>query len=245
MPNKENIKEMFDDISPNYDKLNHIMSANVDKGWRKKALKEILPEELENDFRVLDVACGTGDFSFTIAEKIIKRFKGIQNIPTDISISGADISEGMLNVMKEKIEKKGMTSLVSAEIGDGENLRFSDNTFNRATIAMGIRNFENVEKGLIDILRVLKPGGKLIILELSVPENKLIRSIYKLYFLHILPKIGEWISGNREAYEYLPDSVLKFPRGKAFTDILEKCGYKKIQHKSMTFGICRMYVAEK
>lgn len=260
MPKKENIRDMFNDISPNYDKLNHIMSANVDKGWRKKAIKEIIPRnfaekvfENNDGFQVIDIACGTGDFSFAIAKRMLKIAKKYTKkhstkqakLPENVHITGADISEGMLEVMKEKIFDKNMDGLVSAEIGDGEALRFEDNTFDRATIAMGIRNFEHVEKGLKEIRRVLKDDGKLVILELSVPENKVLRGLYKLYFLNILPKIGEFFSKNREAYEYLPDSVLKFPRGARFCKILSDCGYKNIRHKSLTSGICRMYVAEK
>ena len=230
---------MFDSIAGDYDALNHILSLDVDKIWRKKALKQIV--DAPAPVQVLDLACGTGDFSIAIAKAL--------SSATGSHVTGVDLSEGMLAVMREKVAKADLTEMISIEEGDGENLRFPDNTFDRVTIAFGIRNFENREKGLREMLRVLKPGGRLVILELSRPENKIIRWFYDLYFLHILPKVGGKvsgsISGDKAAYRYLPASVLNFPGKKEFSSILRNCGYAAVSHKAFTLGICRMYTGEK
>ena len=160
-------------------------------------------------------------------------------------VTGVDLSEGMLAVMREKVGKAGLTEMISIEEGDGENLRFPDNTFDRVTIAFGIRNFEDRPKGLREMLRVLKPGGRLVILELSRPENKIIRWFYDLYFLHILPKIGGKVSGDKAAYAYLPASVAAFPGKKAFMATMREAGFRTVTHKTFTLGICRMYTGEK
>ena len=156
-----------------------------------------------------------------------------------------DLSEGMLAVMREKVGKAGLSGMISIEEGDGENLRFPDNTFDRVTIAFGIRNFEDRPKGLREMLRVLKPGGRLVILELSRPENKVVRWFYDLYFLHILPKIGGKVSGDKAAYAYLPASVAAFPGKKEFIATMRKAGFRTVTHKAFTLGICRMYTGEK
>lgn len=160
-------------------------------------------------------------------------------------VTGVDLSEGMLAVMREKVAKACLTEMISIEEGDGENLRFPDNTFDRVTIAFGIRNFEDRPKGLREMLRVLKPGGRLVILELSRPENKVIRWFYDLYFLHILPKIGGKVSGDKAAYAYLPASVAAFPGKKAFMATMREAGFRTVTHKAFTLGICRMYTGEK
>lgn len=233
MPKKDNIQHMFDGIANDYDRLNHIMSLGVDKLWRKRALKEIVQKE--NKQNILDIACGTGDFSIAIAESMNPNSK----------IIGLDLSEGMLAVMKEKVSDKGLEHNISCEQGDSEAMRFSDNTFDCATIAFGIRNFEHRDIALKEILRILKSGGKLIILELSVPENKIIRWFYNLYFTKVLPIIGGKISGDKAAYKYLPASVLAFPNKKEWTKTMEDCGYSQVKHKAFTLGICRMYVGTK
>ena len=224
---------MFDSIAPEYDKLNHIMSAGVDRTWRSRALKHIV--EKDRPQQILDIACGTGDFSIAIAKHAHK----------DTFVQGLDLSEGMLDVMAQKVEQLGMTNRIKGEKGDCEQMRFDSNTFDRATIAFGIRNFEHREKALKEILRVLKPGGKLVILELSVPENALIRWGFKLYFTKIVPIIGGKISGDKSAYSYLPDSVLKFPRKEEWMQTMRDCGYTDVLHKAYTLGICRMYVGSK
>lgn len=223
---------MFDSIAGDYDALNHILSLDVDKIWRKKALKQIV--DAPAPVQVLDLACGTGDFSIAIAKAL-----------TGGHVTGVDLSEGMLAVMREKVDKAELNGMISIEEGDGENLRFPDNTFDRVTIAFGIRNFEDRPKGLREMLRVLKPGGRLVILELSRPENKVIRWFYDLYFLHILPKIGGKVSGDKAAYAYLPASVAAFPGKKEFTATMRKAGFRTVTHKAFTLGICRMYTGEK
>lgn len=230
---KENVEKMFDSIASEYDKLNHIMSAGVDKTWRSRALKYIV--EKDKVQRILDIACGTGDFSVAIARKAHK----------ETTVQGLDLSEGMLDVMARKVEQLGMSHQISGEKGDCEHMRFDDDSFDRATIAFGIRNFEHREECLREILRVLKPGGKLVILELSTPDNPLLAWAFILYFTKIVPIIGGIISGDKSAYTYLPDSVLKFPRKAEWMQTMRDCGYTNVLHKAFTFGICRMYVGEK
>lgn len=282
---------MFDSIAGDYDTLNHILSLDVDKIWRKKALKQIV--DAPAPARVLDLACGTGDFSIAIAKALSRSHKrvgtpieahakasvkapvkapveapveapakapveaqvtstgfvtgdsGRSDLMTKGHVTGVDLSEGMLAVMREKVGKAGLADMISIEEGDGENLRFPDNTFDRVTIAFGIRNFEDRPKGLREMLRVLKPGGRLVILELSRPENKVIRWFYDLYFLHILPKIGGKVSGDKAAYAYLPASVAAFPGKKAFMATMREAGFRAVTHKAFTLGICRMYTGEK
>lgn len=274
---------MFDSIAGDYDALNHILSLDVDKIWRKKALKQIV--DAPAPVQVLDLACGTGDFSIAIAKALSRSHKrvgtpieahakasvkapveapakvpveaqvtstgfvtgdsGRPDLMTKGHVTGVDLSEGMLAVMREKVGKAGLTEMISIEEGDGENLRFPDNTFDRVTIAFGIRNFENREKGLREMLRVLKPGGRLVILELSRPENKIIRWFYDLYFLHILPKVGGKVSGDKAAYAYLPASVAAFPGKKEFMATMREAGFRAVTHKAFTLGICRMYTGEK
>lgn len=232
MPSKEKIEGMFDNIAKDYDSLNHIMSLSIDKIWRRKAIKKI--KDAGEAPRVLDVACGTGDFSMAIAKAVKKG-----------EVIGVDISKEMLEVMRQKVLKNKLESMISQEVGDGEALRFPEGSFDRVVNAFGIRNFENREKGLREALRVLKPGGRLVILELSRPQNKIIRWFYDLYFLHILPIIGGKVSGDKAAYAYLPASVKAFPGKKEFTDELRRAGFVNITHRAFTFGICRMYTGER
>ena len=228
MAKKEFVREMFDGIAADYDRLNHIMSLDVDKSWRRKALKQIIGPKVRD---ILDLACGTGDFSVAIARKM----------PVGAHVTGVDLSEGMLAVMKEKVAAEGLQEKISIRQGDGEELPFADGSFDRVTIAFGIRNFENREKGLREMLRVLRPGGRVVILELSVPQNAFFRWCYNLYFLHILPLIGGKVSGDKAAYRYLPASVLHFPGPREFMETLRECGFSEVEHKAMTFGICRLY----
>jgi len=232
MPSKEKIEGMFDNIAKDYDSLNHIMSLSIDKIWRRKAIKKI--KDAGEAPRVLDVACGTGDFSIAIAKAVKKG-----------EVIGVDISKEMLEVMRQKVLKNKLESIISQEVGDGEALRFPEGSFDRVVNAFGIRNFEDMDKGLREALRVLKPGGRLVILELSRPQNKIIRWFYDLYFLHVLPIIGGKVSGDKAAYAYLPASVKAFPGKKEFTDELRRAGFVNITHRAFTFGICRMYTGEK
>ena len=230
MAKKENIKALFDNIAPDYDKLNHILSLNIDKSWRRKAVREIVDNE--RSLKVLDVACGTGDFTIEIARKI-----------SEGSVTGIDLSEGMMAIGREKIAASGIDAVL--EYGDCESLTFADNTFDRVAVAFGVRNFEHLDLGLKEMWRVLDKDGKLVILELSVPSNPVIRWCYKLYFLNILPAIGGFVSGNKGAYRYLPASVLQFPAPDKFVAMMHEAGFREVRHRAFTFGICRMYVGIK
>ena len=229
MPKKEKVQQMFDNIAPTYDKLNHIMSLNVDKLWRRHALKEIVDGTPQ---RILDVACGTGDSTISIARAAAEGTK----------VTGADISEGMMAPVMEKAEKAGVGDRIDLQVADGEALPYEDGTFDRVTCAFGIRNFEHKERGLAEFRRVLRPGGKAVILELSVPQNKVIRWFYDLYFLHILPWVGGAISGDKAAYRYLPASVHHFPAPKDFCALMESAGFRSVRCRTFTLGLCRMFV---
>ncbi len=231
MAKKEGIRKLFDRIAPDYDKLNHLLSLNVDKGWRRKAVREIV--DVGEALDVLDVACGTGDFTIEIARKAAVGSR----------ITGIDLSEGMMEIGREKIAKAG----VKAEMvqGDCEELPYDEGTFDRVSVGFGVRNFEHLERGLREMHRVLKKDGKLVILELSIPSNRLVRWAYKLYFLKILPAVGGWVSGDRGAYEYLPASVLRFPAPEVFAAMMEKAGFRKVERRSLSLGICRMYLGLK
>ena len=231
MAKKEGVKKMFDNIAPDYDQLNHILSLNIDKRWRKKAVRELADES--RPMKVLDVACGTGDFTIEIAKKVAKGSE----------VVGVDISEGMIAVGKEKIAKNNINAAMV--VADCEALPYDEGTFDRISVGFGVRNFEHLELGLSEMYRVLTPGGKLIILELSVPSNRFIRWCYKLYFLKILPFIGGLVSGHRGAYEYLPASVLRFPAPDKFMEIMKSSGFDVVEHRSLTMGICRMYIGKK
>ena len=231
MAKKEGVKKMFDNIAPDYDKLNHILSLNIDKNWRKNAVRELADEA--RPLNVLDVACGTGDFTIEIARKV----------PQGSTVVGVDISDGMIAVGLEKLAKLGIDAAL--EVADCEALPYEDNTFDRISVGFGVRNFEHLELGLSEMYRVLAPGGKLVILELSVPSNAFIRWCYKLYFLKILPFIGGLVSGDRSAYEYLPASVLRFPAPDKFMSIMKSAGFDVVEHRALTLGVCRMYIGKK
>lgn len=227
---KEQVATMFNNISKKYDFLNHFLSLGIDIIWRKKAirlLKDAQPKQ------ILDIATGTGDFA--VAALKLKPNK----------VTGIDISEGMLAVGREKIKKKGLQNLIELKLGDSENLEFDDNTFDAYTVGFGVRNFENLEKGLTEMLRVLKPKGTAIILEFSKPKAFPIKQIYNFYFNKMLPGIGKLVSKDSSAYTYLPESVDAFPDGKKFIEILTKIGYKNPQSITLMFGIASIYKASK
>ena len=232
MPRKENVREMFDDIAPTYDRLNHVLSMNVDKLWRRHALQEIVDGTPQ---RILDVACGTGDSTISIAKAAAARTEVI----------GADISEGMMALVKGKAEKAGVGERITLQVADGEALPYGEGAFDRVTCAFGIRNFEHKERGLAEFRRVLKPGGKAVILELSVPQNRLVRWAYDLYFLHVLPGIGGAVSGNRAAYKYLPASVHNFPSPSDFCGMMTEAGFRNVRCRTFSLGLCRMFVGER
>lgn len=232
-PDTGKIQSLFDSIAGDYDRLNHLLSLGIDKSWRRRALRWIVTPSSPQ--QILDIACGTGDFSIAIAGK---------SHPRTI-VTGLDLSEGMLKVMDAKVAELKLDGKITTEQGNSEHMRFEDDTFDRVTIAFGIRNFERRDVALREILRVLKPGGRLVILELSVPSNRMVRWCYNLYFTKVLPLIGGAISGDKAAYRYLPASVLKFPGRDEWMSIMRECGYNKVIHKSFSLGICRMYIGEK
>lgn len=229
MPKKEGIRELFDDIAVKYDRFNHISSFGADRSWRRKAVREIA--DSKNPIDVLDVATGTADFAIAVSKKAAPGSR----------ITGIDLSEGMLEIGRKKCV--GMP--IELETGDAENMRFSDNSFDRVCVAFGVRNFENLMRGLEEMRRVLKPGGKLVILELSYPKNRFIFSMYRFYSLRFLPRIGAGMTGNKGAYTYLPDSILKFPLPEAFIPMIIQAGFRSADARSFMFGVCRMYVAVK
>jgi len=228
---KEQVADMFNNISKTYDFLNHFLSLGIDVIWRKKAIKELVsihPRVL------LDVATGTGDFAFEAIKKLHPE-----------KVIGVDISEGMLDVAKKKIGERNLNDIFSVQVGDSEGLHFEESTFDAITCAYGVRNFENLEKGLTDMFRVLKPGGKMVILEFSKPRKFPIKQLYNFYFRHILPSFGKLFSKDNRAYTYLPESVAAFPDGEDFTILMEKIGFKSTKHRILTFGISSIYTGTK
>lgn len=230
MAKKEKVQEMFNGIAPRYDLLNHLLSMGIDKSWRRKAMRE-----LEGGRRgtVLDIACGTGDFSIEALRHGVER------------VVGADISENMLAVAREKAREKGLEDRLEFRYGDSENLDFEDGTFDAVTVAFGVRNFEHLERGLAEMCRVLRPGGKVVVLEFSTPERFPMKQLYRFYFKQILPRVGGLVSGDRKAYEYLPASVFAFPQGDRFLQIMRSCGYRNVAQRRLTFGIASLYTGEK
>ncbi|MEO6452933.1 MAG: bifunctional demethylmenaquinone methyltransferase/2-methoxy-6-polyprenyl-1,4-benzoquinol methylase UbiE [Ginsengibacter sp.] len=228
---KKQVEEMFDKIAFRYDFLNHFLSAGIDVGWRKKAIRQLKKLDPKN---ILDVATGTGDVAI-LSHKILKAEK----------IIGIDISEGMLKIGRKKIAKLGLQKQIELINGDSETISFSNNSFDAVTVAFGVRNFEDLEKGLLEIKRVMRPGGKLVILECSKPALPVIKEVYNFYLNKIAPKIGTIISKNKNAYHYLNDSVQKFPEGNTFIEILNKLGYKNTSCKTLSLGICSIYCGEK
>lgn len=227
---KTQVAEMFDNISHKYDFLNHFLSLGIDKLWRKKAVRLLQSDKPQT---ILDVATGTGDFA--IESRKLNPTK----------IIGIDISEGMLDQGRIKLKKKGLSELIELQYGDSESIPFENNYFDALTVAFGVRNYENLELGLTEMNRVLKPKAKAIILEFSKPKRFPIKQLYNFYFHSLLPKIGNKISKDSSAYSYLPESVEAFPEGKDFEQILEKVGFNHRQTIPLFFGIASIYVAEK
>lgn len=228
---KEQVADMFNNISKTYDFLNHFMSLGIDIIWRKKAINELKADQPK---LILDVATGTGDFAFE-ALSILQPEK----------IIGVDISQGMLDIAKQKIAKRGMHDRFEIKLGDSEKLPFEDNEFDAVTVAYGVRNFEDLQKGLNDIYRVLKPGGKAVVLEFSKPKAFPVKQLYNFYFNYITPGIGKLFSKDARAYTYLPESVAAFPDGKAFTAIMQKAGFSNTKCRPLAFGICSIYTGVK
>lgn len=230
MAKKEAVQGIFNDIAPSYDRLNHFLSMNIDKRWRRKAIRCL---QGNDKGKLLDVACGTGDFSITASQAGVSRIIGI------------DISEKMLEIGRKKVEAAGLSAKIDLRYGDSERMEFADETFDAVTVAFGVRNFEHLEIGLKEMYRVLKQEGKVVILEFSMPRHFPMRQLYRFYFRHILPVVGGWISGNKGAYVYLPESVSRFPQGNEFLQILSVCGFKRTFQKRLTFGVASLYVGYK
>ena len=223
---------MFNDIAPSYDRLNHLMSLGIDNIWRKKALKEIVDGTQQ---QILDVACGTGDSTIAIAKAMEPGGR----------VTGIDISAGMMEPLMRKAAHEGVHDRIKLLQADALQMPFEADSFHRVTCAFGIRNFEDRKKGLAEFLRVLKPGGRAVILELGIPDKPFIKTLYDIYFRHILPLIGGIISGNRAAYRYLPESVYAFPRPETFCAMMERAGFHNVRHRNFTFGLCRLFIGEK
>ena len=227
---KEQVAQMFDNIAFRYDFLNSLLSLGIHKGWRKKCVKLLAENKPKT---ILDVATGTADFAMECV-KI-----GPQKI------IGVDISEGMMKFGREKIKKAGLDKLITLQYGDAETLDFKDDTFDASVVGFGVRNFENLEKGLVNLRRVLKPGGKIVVLEFSNPRNGFIKWVYNFYFNKVTPFIGRMFSKDIRAYTYLPESVKAFPDNERFVEILNKLGYTHTSFKSVSFGIAAIYSASK
>lgn len=230
MAKKSFIVRLFDDIAPTYDKLNHILSLNIDKSWRSKSVKQVLKGKHDV---VLDIACGTGDFSIELAQKGVEK------------VIGVDISEGMMKIGMEKVKALGLENKISMHVDDYESLSLEDNSIDAVTVAFGVRNFEHLQIGLNEMNRVIRPGGTVNVLELSVPSNPVLLWCYKIYFLHVLPFFGGLVSGNKAAYKYLPTSVMNFPKPDVFMSMLETAGFKEVKQKAFTFGLCRLFTGVK
>lgn len=227
---KAEVATMFDNISPRYDFLNHLLSMGIDKGWRKKAIAMLAENPPKH---LLDIATGTGDFAISALSLHPEK------------ITGVDISEGMLSVGRVKIKEKGLSDKINLVYGDSENLPFSDNTFDAAIVAFGVRNFENLDKGLKEIYRVLQPRSRFVVLEFSKPTIFPVRQLYWFYFRFILPFIGKLVSKDASAYSYLPASVKVFPDGDAFIARLKAAGFVNNTQKQLTFGIATVYCGTK
>ena len=221
---------MFNNIAGSYDFLNHLLSLNFDKGWRRKAIRSIAPGKPR---RILDVATGTADMAIA----------AIKLKPDQIT--GVDASPGMLEVGRKKIKDRGLDDRISLIEAVCESLPFKESSFDAAVVAFGVRNFTDPQLGLNEIYRVLSPGGKLAILEFSLPGQKWLLTLYRFYFHHLLPMIGKWFSHDMAAYRYLPDSVEAFPKGPAFVEMLNHSGFIDSDYKPLTFGICGLYTGIK
>ncbi|MFN0035259.1 MAG: bifunctional demethylmenaquinone methyltransferase/2-methoxy-6-polyprenyl-1,4-benzoquinol methylase UbiE [Saprospiraceae bacterium] len=228
---KAEVEQMFDRIAPRYDLLNRVLSLGIDVWWRKRAIGYLKPAQ---PAEILDVATGTADVAILLA-KILKPRR----------VVGIDIANLMLELGKKKIEAQGLSDIISLETGDCEQLRFADHSFDAVTVAFGVRNFENLEKGLAQMYRVLRPGGRVVVLEFSKPHIFPIKQLYNAYFKYVLPLIGRLTSRDLRAYTYLFESVQVFPEGNQFTEILTKTGFNHPLCERLTLGICSIYTATK
>ncbi|WP_294083545.1 bifunctional demethylmenaquinone methyltransferase/2-methoxy-6-polyprenyl-1,4-benzoquinol methylase UbiE [Proteiniphilum sp. UBA5384] len=230
-PKKEQVTRMFDSIAPNYDRLNGTLSLGIDDYWRRDALKELRKYPHRH---ILDIATGTGDFAI-LAQKILLPQK----------ITAVDISEGMMQVGKEKVKAKGLGQTISFEVQDCANLSFSDNSFDAATIAFGVRNFEDIDKSFREVFRVLKPGGLFLFIELTTPQDTPMKQLYATYTKYVMPVLSGMFATEQRAYHYLPESIAAFPQGREMMLILKKNGFTNIRLRRYTLGITTLYMAEK
>jgi demethylmenaquinone methyltransferase/2-methoxy-6-polyprenyl-1,4-benzoquinol methylase len=228
---KEQVALMFNNIAPQYDFLNRFLSAGIDISWRKKALSML---KSDNPKKMLDIATGTADVAILAAKTLSPE-----------KIIGIDISEGMLELGKQKIANLQLQNVIELQKGDSEAIQFEDNTFDAVTVSFGVRNFQDLEKGMSEINRVLRNGGKVVVLEFSRPSLPGIQQLYKVYMSLVAPGIGKLFSNNRDAYQYLNDSVQKFPEGKDFIRVLDSIGFKNTSFKRLSLGICSIYIGEK
>lgn len=224
------VAEMFDGIAPKYDFLNHTLSMGIDRGWRRKAIASL---KVCNPKTILDVATGTGDLALLATRE------------TSAQITGVDISEGMMDVARKKVAAGNLSGKISFQQGDSAALSFADNAFDAVMCAYGVRNFEHLEKGLSEMCRVMRPGGRLAILEFSKPTMPVVKQVFGFYFKHILPRLGNLISNHGRAYSYLNESAVAFPEGENFRKILERCGFQGVEVRPLTFGITTLYTATK
>lgn len=225
------VEQMFDVIAPSYDKLNHRLSWNIDRGWRKKAIRQLVPFRPQ---KVLDIATGTGDFAIMAAQMLSPQ-----------SLVGADISEGMMAVGAEKVKDLGLQDIISFAREDCLNLSYDDNTFDAVTAAFGIRNFASLDRGLSEMCRVMKPGGHLSIVELTTPVSFPMKQLFWLYSHTVLPLYGRLVSKDKSAYTYLTKTIEAFPQGERMMQILQQAGFSETAFRRLTFGICTLYTATK
>ncbi len=225
------VEQMFDVIAPSYDKLNHRLSWNIDRGWRKKAIRQLVPFRPQ---KVLDIATGTGDFAIMAAQMLSPQ-----------SLVGADISEGMMAVGAEKVKELGLQDIISFAREDCLNLSYDDNTFDAVTAAFGIRNFASLDRGLSEMCRVMKPGGHLSIVELTMPVSFPMKQLFWLYSHTVLPLYGRLVSKDKSAYTYLTKTIEAFPQGERMMEILQQAGFSETAFRRLTFGICTLYTATK
>ena len=230
-PKKKQVQRMFDNIAHKYDFLNHFFSMGIDVLWRKKCIRIL---RKENPSTIIDMATGTGDFALEAIR-----------MGLDAHVTGVDLSQGMLDVGIEKIKSRGYQDKISMQQGDSENLPFDDNSFDAYTVGFGVRNFENLNKGLSEMLRVLNPGGITVILEFSKPKSFPIKQLFGFYFKYIMPTIGNLLSKDSSAYTYLPESVMAFPEGEDFLNEMGKVGFKNLRQKKLTGGIASIYIGYK
>jgi demethylmenaquinone methyltransferase/2-methoxy-6-polyprenyl-1,4-benzoquinol methylase len=230
-PKKEQVAEMFNKIAGRYDQMNRVLSARVDIKWRKKVIRLL---QKENPALILDVATGTADMAILACRQM-----------KELRVEGIDISESMLEIGRKKIDKEQLSKRIHLHAGDSETINFTDNTFDAVMVAFGVRNFENLERGLSEMWRVLKPGGRLMVLEFSKPRHKAVKNLYNLYMGIVAPQVARWFRQNKEAYQYLSESAKAFPDRHLFTDILKKVGYTDTGFQPLTLGICCIYSGRK